>query len=57
LVIAATLFLAGCNLPPPNPNAPPLVLSGYHPPPPQPIYRTPGATMTCQRYGDTLNCY
>jgi hypothetical protein len=53
------LVLAGCSQEPRQYGAPiPLVLA---PAPPAtfdaPIFRAPGATMTCMQFGNTMNCY
>lgn len=57
------LILAGCSQEPSAPREPrqygapvPLVLA-----PPMtfdtPIFRAPGATLTCYQFGNTTNCY
>lgn len=51
------LVLAGCSQEPRQYGAPvPLVLA-----PPMtfdaPVFRAPGATLTCYKFGNTTNCY
>jgi hypothetical protein len=51
------LVLAGCSQEPRQYGAPvPLVMA-----PPltfdTPVFRAPGATITCYQFGNTMNCY
>lgn len=64
LAMLAVFIVAGCSQEPSGPSSAPrqygapvpLVLA-----PPQtfdtPVFRAPGATLTCYQFGNTTNCY